>query len=697
MKAVKLLSSITRPAEVLLSRVPFIGKFAIISVAFLMPAFIGVGVMYNKLNNDVRLVERKQARLQYIPEMYDLSKAISAARLQQYRSQNVQDPAVRNAVKQLENQANKFVSSVPPLDQVMTQSAAQLRGTVNAVGRATVENIDPYAKAAAQAIAITDVIASSADLFVEDAPTSYLYGDLMGQLTIPLAENISVLHTYSVGAAGRNWAPAEKEQVLKYLAATRSSYTAFMRGYERLQARSVSNPGLDANVKQIKSLDTLLNNVERRLNGMESDPMATGNDKPWRAVLDNVYATGANIKPILDQAFRESHDARKDVMNSVLALYAIAAALSFYLLLSFYTGLANGLRRLSVRLNKFSAGDFAPTKDGDFTRDEMGTVLTNADAVANKLSQLIGKAQTSGMVLFQTSKHIAAGTSELARKTDQQSVALLKVRERMHDLTGTVRQNVENASTASRLANDAASVAKDGGETMSEVVFAMTSMRSSSERVAEIVRVIQEIAARTDILAINATIEAARAGEAGKGFSVVANEVRKLSVRSAMAAQEIQTLVIAQNQQVNSSSDTIVAAKEKLDLIVKSTQRVNAIMGAIASASKEQDTGITATNESVLLMQHITKINDQLVKATAKTSKVLQQRADALRHDMGEFTIDAAQRKQEEVGSFFEPPQKAVARQPAAPVAQPTNGDVFQQKGSTPLQPGAKPNEFEQF
>ena len=696
MKAFQLLSSLTRPAEVLLSRVPFIGKFAIISVAFLMPAFIGVGVMYNKLNNDVRLVERKQIRLQYIPEMYDLSKALNNARLQQYRSGSSADVQARASLKQVEAQTTKFSNMVQPTDSVMVQATAQLRGAVNLVGKTSGDSLDAYARAAQQAITITDVIASSADLFVEDAPLSYIYGDLMGQLTIPLAENVGVLYTYTIGAGQRGWTGPEREQVMKYLSSTRSSYTAFLRGYERLQARNVSNPGIDASVKRIKNIEPLLDNIERRLFNVE--PAAVLYDeKVWRDVLDNVYAAGNAAKPMLEQAFQETHDARKDVMNSVMALYATAAALSFYLLLSFYAGLANGLRRLSVRLNKFSAGDFAPTHDGDFTRDEMGQVLINADKVADDLSRLIGRAQTSGLVLFQTSKHIATGTSELARKTDQQAVALHKVRERMHDLTGTVRQNVENASTASRLASEAASVAKDGGSTMGDVVSAMTSMRSSSERVGEIVRVIQEIAARTDILAINATIEAARAGEAGKGFSVVANEVRKLSVRSAMAAQEIQTLVIAQNDQVNGSSETIIAAKEKLDQIVKSTQRVNSIMGAIASASKEQDAGITATNESVLLMQQITKINDQLVKATARTAKVLQQRADGLRQDMGEFTIDAAQSKQEEVGAFFEPPKATPGASALARPAKTTNGDVFQAKGSTPLQPGAKTNEFESF
>ena len=696
MKAFQLLSTLTRPAEVLLSRVPFIGKFAIISVAFLMPAFIGVGVMYNKLNNDVRLIERKQIRLQYIPEMYDLSKLLNNARLQQYRSGMSQDATARTGIKQVEAQTSKFSAMVQPTDNVMVQATAQLRGAVNLVARTIGDSLDPYAKAAQQIIAITDVIASSADLFVEDAPISYIYGDLMGQLTIPLAENVGVLYAYSIGAGPRAWTGPEREQVIKYLASTRSSYTAFLRGYERLQARNVSNSEIDTSVKRVKNLEPLLANIERRL--LNADPVAVLYDeKVWRDVLDNVYSAGIAAKPMLAQSFEEAHDARRSVMNSVMALYAVAAALSFYLLLSFYAGLAGGLRRLTVRLRKFSSGNFTPTHDGDFTRDEMGQVLVNTDKVAADVSELIGRSQTSGLVLFQTSKHIATGTSELARKTDQQAIVLHKVRERMHDLTGTVRQNVENASTASRLANEAASVAKDGSATMGDVVAAMTSMRSSSERVGEIVRVIQEIAARTDILAINATIEAARAGEAGKGFSVVANEVRKLSVRSSMAAQEIQTLVIAQNDQVHSSSETIVAAKEKLDQIVKSTQRVNSIMGAIASASKEQDAGITATNESVLLMQQITKINDQLVKATARTAKVLQQRADSLRQDMGAFTIDAAQRKQEAVGAFFEPPKAAPANPTLVRSAKSTTGDVFQNKGSTPLQPDAKTNEFERF
>jgi hypothetical protein len=159
-----------------------------------------------------------------------------------------------------------------------------------------------------------------------------------------------------------------------------------------------------------------------------------------------------------------------------------------------------------------------------------------------------------------------------------------------------------------------------------------------------------------------------------------------------MAAQEIQTLVLTQNEHVLSSSETILEAQSALDTIVKSTQRVNAIMGAIASASKEQDVGITSTNDSVLLMQQLTRVNDALVKASAKTAAVLRERADALRHDMERFTIEEAARQSESVGSFFDAPKDANKTAVAPVTPRSPSGS-----SATPLQPHARANEFEQF
>ena len=685
------LFTITKPATYLLNKLPFIGKFTIIAVAFLTPALMGVAVLYDKLNDDVQNIERKEARVRYITDIYSVSRAIGAARVIQLQTE---DPAqLQVEWRKIEVLASKLSNSVNKSDVQISRASAQLQALTRTLNKGSMTNIEVYNKTIDQAISITDIIASNADLFVEDAPESYILGALSGQVTLPTADQLSLLGAYSLATANKTLSAQDKVIIGRALANARSNLNTLTRTYDALAAQKLATPNMDASIQRLKTLPAVFNDIEQKLITGDNN-IVLPEEKVWRKYIDSVYTIGEEARPALSEAFSKSHSLRTQTLNSVMALYVIAAALSFYLLLAFYASMAGGLSRMGQRLRKFNNGDFSKTPDGTLTKDEMGGVLKNADQVASSLSTLIGRAKNSGLVLFQTSKHIAVGTSELARRTEQQAAALHKVRERMHDLTGTVRQNVENASTASKLASESATAAKEGSSTMSDVVQAMDNMRASSERVGEIVRVIQEIASRTDILAINATIEAARAGEAGKGFSVVANEVRKLSVRSAMAAQEIQTLVLAQNSQVNESSTTIVSAKEQLEQIVKSTQRVNFIMGAIASASKEQDTGITATNDSVQLMQEITRSNDALVKSAVSTSKMLQKRADALRQDMAQFTIDATETTEALPGPFFEPPKSSGVAQPAQRSAQ---SDIFHAKSGTPLQPGAKPNEFEQF
>ena len=138
----------------------------------------------------------------------------------------------------------------------------------------------------------------------------------------------------------------------------------------------------------------------------------------------------------------------------------------------------------------------------------------------------------------------------------------------------------------------------------------------------------------------------------------------------------------------------IIPYQDKLESIVRSTHRVNGIMSAIASASKEQDSGITATNQSVTHMQQISKVNSALVDATTKTARSLQSHADTLRRDMQAFKIDSTKQPSvQTVPTLTVPTKKAVSPSSTSNA----NSGVFDHRGDTPLQPGAAPNEFEQF
>jgi methyl-accepting chemotaxis protein len=162
----------------------------------------------------------------------------------------------------------------------------------------------------------------------------------------------------------------------------------------------------------------------------------------------------------------------------------------------------------------------------------------------------------------------------------------------MEELGSTVRQNADNARQANQLAMNASTVAVQGGEVVSQVVETMKGINdSSSNKIADIIGVIDGIAFQTNILALNAAVEAARAGEQGRGFAVVASEVRSLAGRSAEAAKEIKSLISASVERVEQGNAAGRQGRSHHDRSGGAIRRVTDIMGEISAASSEQSAG----------------------------------------------------------------------------------------------------------
>ena len=239
------------------------------------------------------------------------------------------------------------------------------------------------------------------------------------------------------------------------------------------------------------------------------------------------------------------------------------------------------------------------------------------------------------------SAQIASGNNDLSARTEQQASALEETAASMEELGSTVRQNADNARTANQLAVNASTVATQGAEVVAEVVETMKGINASSNKIADIISVIDGIAFQTNILALNAAVEAARAGEQGRGFAVVAGEVRSLAQRSAEAAKEIKSLITASVERVEQGSALVDKAGATMTEVVTAIRRVTDIMGEISAASSEQSAGVGQVGEAVTQMDQATQQNAALVEEMAAAAASLNTQAGELVNAVAVFQLDA--------------------------------------------------------
>ncbi|WP_338848644.1 methyl-accepting chemotaxis protein [Massilia sp. W12] len=275
-------------------------------------------------------------------------------------------------------------------------------------------------------------------------------------------------------------------------------------------------------------------------------------------------------------------------------------------------------------------------------KDETSELLGALKEMNDSLVRTVADVRSGTETINVASHEIASGNADLSARTESQASSLEETASSMEELTSTVKQNADNARQANQLAYSASTIASKGGAVVNEVVLTMGSIKESSNKIVDIIGVIDGIAFQTNILALNAAVEAARAGEQGRGFAVVAGEVRSLAQRSASAAKEIKSLIGDSVEKVERGNRLVDEAGQTMDLLVTSVKQVADIMGEITAATQEQSNGIEEINQAVSLMDEMTQQNAALVEQAAAAAESLQEQADRLSTAVSIFKLDQA-------------------------------------------------------
>ena len=297
-----------------------------------------------------------------------------------------------------------------------------------------------------------------------------------------------------------------------------------------------------------------------------------------------------------------------------------------------------GLSETSTVLAAMARAELTERVTGSYS-GAFGKLKDDTNAVAEKLSEIVGQLQEMSRTLKNATGEILSGANDLSERTTKQAATIEETSAAMEQLATTVLQNAQRAADASTNASTVARAAEEGEAVMGQATGAMEQISASSGKISNIIGLIDDIAFQTNLLALNASVEAARAGEAGKGFAVVAVEVRRLAQSAAEASSEVKALIEQSANEVRGGSRLVAEAANKLGAMLEGIRANSELIDGIAKESREQASAIEEVSTAVRTMDEMTQHNAALVEEINASIEQTETQANELDRIVDVFTV----------------------------------------------------------
>ncbi|WFW83973.1 methyl-accepting chemotaxis protein [Citrobacter braakii] len=355
-------------------------------------------------------------------------------------------------------------------------------------------------------------------------------------------------------------------------------------------------------------------------------------------VMRQIEDVTANL--LLANAEKLAQDARKNwQIYMIVSLLALLASLAFAGAIAI-----NMHRQFSDTLRKIAG------MNGDLTqrlatpgKDELSSLNRAYNTMLESIQHIVQEIKQGSVVLSDASSSITAGNQDLAQRTDEQAASIVQAVASMEQLSTTITQTADNAREAEHLTIRLEKEVRQASNVASAANQSMGDIRSSSEKISNIVTSIDDISFQTNLLALNAAVEAARAaaraGEMGRGFAVVASEVRNLSQRCAKEANQIRELVAQNMVKISEGVERVTASATALEAAADNTTSMKQYIADIARVATEQSQGVTQINLALRPMEQVTQQNAALVSQAASDSQRLDNLSVTMKDLVNRFVV----------------------------------------------------------
>lgn len=298
--------------------------------------------------------------------------------------------------------------------------------------------------------------------------------------------------------------------------------------------------------------------------------------------------------------------------------------------------MVDNLKKQADTLKLISDGDltvsYQPESENDIVGNAIVKLIDDNNMAFSRIRNVAGQITTG-------SEQIASASQTLAQGSSEQASAIQQISASITDIANKTKDNAQKALEVNDIVECAKSDADAGNRCMKEMIQAMDEINESSENIQKIIKVIDDIAFNTNILALNATVEAARAGEQGKGFAVVAEEVRNLAGRSAAASKQTAEMIEDSIAKVKHGSGLVEDTAKALSVISDMIDKISGLSANISDASNEQASATSQIDDALTQVSQVVQTNSATSEECASASEELSGQARGLENTLTRFKL----------------------------------------------------------